>query len=317
MKIKLGILAGGSSPEREISLKSAAEIIKNINNEKYDALIIELPDGSSKRWIKRLMEFDPDIVFNALHGGSGENGSVAGLLNCLGIPYVGSGVLAGAMGMDKHISKALMRVNSIPVADDVFIKKSDGVVGYEEKIKEMGFPLIVKPNNGGGSIGIGLAESFDEVLNSISFVFEKMNDDALIEKFIAGREVTCVVVQNEEALDVFPVFDIFTENKFYDYNAKYIDDSAKLCFSTLPDFLQTMIKEIAKKVFFVFNCCGYCCVDFIVREEQIYVLEVNTLPGLTAHSTVTRSLAALGIDRKDFFDGLIQFRLKQREQGAF
>ncbi len=306
MKIKLAILFGGASLEREISLKSAGEVIKYINKENYIIKPIDVPQKNNILWIKELLEFSPDIVLNLLHGGSGENGSTAGLLNCLNIPFAGSGVLAGAICMNKNMCKSVLKDNGVPVCDDVFIKKGDKIIDYEEKIKELGFPVIVKPNNGGGSIGISVAENLEETKSAVTEIIQNYNDDVIIEKFISGQEVTCVVLQREKGLEVFPILDVSSKGKFYDYNAKYIDNTAKISFSTLPKFIRDMIKDIAAKVFKIFECGGICYVDFIVREEQVYFIEANTNPGFTSHSTITRTLKELNISMSDFLDEIIR-----------
>lgn len=315
MKIKICILMGGSSIERDVSFKSAHKILNNINNgnNNYNVAVIKISeDESNNNWVKELIEFSPNIVLSALHGGRGENGEIQGLLDCLNIPYVGSKVLSSSICINKYLSKVIMKANCIPVAEDVFVKKGESLIQYEEKINQLGYPVIVKPNNGGSSIGISVANSFEEVEKSI-FDIEKYNDDILIEKFIKGREVSCGIVQTKDKLEVLPVLDIMVSDKFYDYNSKYIDDISKVDFSTLPDFLQTMIKEIAKKVFNILNCEGYGVVDMIVHEEQIYVLEVNTLPGFTKNSLIPMEIKGIGMSFEQFLDNLIEYELSKKK----
>lgn len=309
MKIKLGILFGGSSIEREVSICSANEVLNNIDKDKYDIFIYDIPkDKTDKEWIKKLIDNPPDIVLSTLHGGSGENGNIQGLLNCLCIPYVGSGVLSSALGMNKHISKMIMKANYIPVIDDIFIKKNENIVEYEEKIKQLGFPVIIKPNNGGSSLGISVANNYDEVIKAVNEVIN-YNDDILIEKFISGKEVTCCVINTENKLDLIYVLDINTLNQFYDYKAKYIDNMTKINISSLPEFLKIMIQEVAKKVFNVLECKGYACIDMIVHEEQIYVIEINTLPGLTKNSLITKASEYSSNGFSKFIDNLIKYEL--------
>lgn len=306
MKTKLAVLSGGNSFEREISLQSAKEVLKYINKDVYEVKEITVPNDKSISWINDLIGFAPDVVLNLLHGGEGENGSVSGLLNCLNIPTVGNCVLSGAICMNKSMCKSVLKENGVPVCEDVFIKKTNDIVDFEEKIKELSFPVIVKPNNGGGSIGIYICNDISETKEAIKNIISEYDDDVIIEKYISGKEVTCVVVQKQNSLEVLPVLDVSTNSKFYDYNAKYVDKSSKLKFSTLPEFMQDMIKDISKKVFDIFECKGICCVDLIVSDEQVYFIEVNTIPGFTAQSTVTRTLNELGIGIGDFIDDLIK-----------
>jgi len=312
MKTKLAVLAGGTSFEREISLHSSKEIVKYLDKEKYEVNIITVPKEKDTLWIKKLTEFSPNLVINLLHGGDGENGSVSGLLNCLNIPSLGNGVLSGAVCMNKNICKSVLKMSGVPVCEDIFIKKDDNITDFEEKIKELGFPVIVKPNNGGGSIGISVTKNPEETKYAVENIIKNYRDDVLIEKFISGKEVTVVLVQKNNTAEVLPVLDIHPNGGFYDYNAKYIDASAKIGFSTLPEFIRKMIEDIAKKVFKTFECRGFCYVDLIVKEEQVYFIEVNTIPGFTKHSIIVRTLQALNVDIGDFLDELIQNELKTR-----
>ncbi len=305
MKIKLGVLIGGDSSERDISIETAKEVLKNLDKNKYEIQEIMIDENNHNQWIRSLLDTPPDVVLSALHGGKGENGSVQGLLECMNIKYVGSGVLASALGMDKQISKMMMSINHIPIATDLFIKKEESIILYEEKINELGFPLVVKPNNGGSSIGVSIVNNFDALITAFEFI-KNIPDDILIEKYISGREVTCGVVETENGIEVLTVLDISTEKTFYDYAAKYSDETTKIDFSTLPEFLQVMIQEIAKKVFCIFNCKGYARVDMIVHEEQVYVLEINTLPGLTSHSLIPKAATGKGMDFSQFLDLIIQ-----------
>ncbi len=309
MKIKLAILAGGASFEREISLRSSEEIIKYLDIKKYDINTIIVPKEKNTSWVKELIDFSPDLVINLLHGGDGENGSVSGLLNCLNIPSIGNGVLSGAVCMNKNICKAVLKNSGVPVCEDVFIKKDDCITDFEEKIKGLGFPVIVKPNNGGGSIGISVAENIDDVKSLAESIIKNYNDDVLIEKFIDGKEVTIVLIQKNNNIEVMPVLDISPKGGFYDYNSKYVDATAKIEFSTLPLFIRKMIEDIAKKVFKIFECEGFCYVDLIVKEEQVYFIEVNTIPGFTKHSIIIKTLKALNMDIGNFLDELIQNEL--------
>ncbi len=306
MKIKIAVLAGGASFEREISLLSSEEIVKYLDKEKYDVNVITVPKERDSFWIKQLTDFSPGLVINLLHGGEGENGSVSGLLNCLNIPFLGNSVLSGAVCTNKNMCKAVLKNSGVPVCEDVFIKKDDNITDFEEKIKELGFPVIIKPNNGGGSIGVSVAENIDEAKTLTENIIKIYDDDVLIEKFIYGKEVTIVLAGKNNTIEVLPVLDISPDGGFYDYNAKYVNASAKIEFSTLPKFIREMIEDIAKKAFKILECRGFCCVDLIVSEEQVYFIEVNTVPGFTKHSIIVRTLRELNVNIGGFLDGLIE-----------
>lgn len=309
MKVNLTILKGGNSYEREISLKSFENILKYINKEKYNIQIIDINRDSFKDLIltKEILKFKPDVVFNTLHGGEGEDGTIQGFLTMFNIKYVGSKSLSSGICIDKNLSKIIMKVNNIPIIDQVFIKKGEDFLLYESQIRELSYPIIVKPNRGGGSIGISIAENREELIFAIDKI-KKLEDDILIEKFIHGKEVTCCVIQSNKGLTVLPLLDINTNNKFFDYSAKYQDET-NIDFSTLPRFLQTMIEEVAKKVFNALKCEGYANIDFIIKEEEIYVLEVNTLPGMTEKSLLPKAVSLLNINFTDFLDSIIEFAL--------
>lgn len=148
---KLIILTGGNSLEKEISLKSCENILKYISKEKYNIKVINIPENFAEnlKWLKEIIEFSPDITFSTLHGGEGEDGTMQGLLDMLSIKYVGSKTLSSGLCMDKKLSKDILKFNKIPILEDIFIKKDEDILQYENQIKELGFPLIVKPNKGG------------------------------------------------------------------------------------------------------------------------------------------------------------------------
>lgn len=308
-KIKVALIDGGNSTEREVSFKTSNEMYKNLDKNKYDVQIITIPNDNTNDWVMELIKSKADIVLSALHGGSGEDGTVQGLLECLNIPYVGTKVLGSALSMDKHLSKQIMQLYNIPVAQDVFIKINEEFKNYEDDINKLGYPLVVKPNKGGSSIGITIVNTKQELIKAIDLV-KQLKDDILIEKYIQGREVTCGLVENKTDIEVLTVLDISANSTFYDYKSKYEDNNTKIVFSTLPKFLQDMIQEIAKKVFIVLKCKGYARVDMIVHQEQIVVLEINTLPGMTSHSLIPKAIEAKGLSYSQFLDTLINFELK-------
>jgi D-alanine-D-alanine ligase len=276
-----------------------------LDKAKYDVTKYDVPEDGSTAWITSLTADKPDIVLNALHGGSGEDGGVQGLLSCLGIPFVGSDVAASAICMDKALCKALMKAASIPVAAGVSIKRGDSLASYEETIGGLGFPLIVKPNKGGSSLGISVVNNMDELKNAVYTVFEDFADDALVERYIDGKEVTCAVLQGERGAEVISLLDINKQGGIFDYTAKYEGSIWSGGISNLPQYMQAMINGIAKKAFTMLGCSGYACVDMILDEEQIYVIEVNTLPGMTEKSLIPNAVKAVGSDLGSFLDKLI------------
>ncbi len=310
--LRLSVLAGGNSTEHDVSMLSASYIMDSLNKAKYDISLITIPKEKETGWIRQLLENPPDIVLSALHGGLGENGAIQGLLECMGIPYIGSKVMSSAISLDKQMAKQLMTLNSVQVPEGVLVKHSAPLNEHLAKIREIGFPLVVKPNSGGSSIGVKIVSSELSLIDAVEQVKREYKDDVLIERYIKGMEVTCGVVETKDGLEVLTVLDIETDNEFFDYEAKYTEHMSKVELSRLPEFMQTMIKEIAKKVFSVLCCTGYGRVDMIVADEQIYVIEMNTLPGLTPHSLIPKAATSGGTTFAQFLDSLINFELEKQ-----
>ncbi len=309
-KINVAILAGGSSVERDISLRSCENITANLDNDKYNIKIYELPKDGSTNWAREIIKEPPDIVLSALHGGNGENGSLQGFLHCLGIPFAGSRVLSSALCMDKKTAKTVMAANHIQVPADVCIKRGERLIDYADEIRQMGFPLIAKPNRGGSSIGIGIAYDMDELEKAVDSIAKKYDDDVIAEKYIQGQEITCAVAESKDSIDVMAVLDINKRGDIFDYEDKSKSSSPLGDISNMPVFMQDMVKAIAVKTFTVLKCRGYACVDMIVKDEQIYVIEVNTLPGLTDKSLIPKAAQISNMSFGEFLDRLIEFELR-------
>ncbi len=304
-KIKLGILAGGSSVEREVSLKSCENLLNNLNNDKYDIHVYSLPKENDGKWFNDLINDKPDVVVNALHGGLGENGSMQGLLHCMGIPYIGSKVLSSALCMDKKEAKTVLSANHIQTAADIYIKRGESIALFVDDIRQIGFPLIVKPNRGGSSIGIEIVNDLAELDRAVNNIVEKYDDDVIAEKFIKGREITCCVFEENNEPEIMAVLEVNKQGQIFDYADKY-ERGISSALSSMPRFMRDMVKSIAKKTFSLLKCRGYACVDMIVMEEQIYVIEVNTLPGLTENSLIPKACQDYGIGFGEFLDRLIE-----------
>ncbi len=260
-------------------------------------------------WAKEIIDFKPDIIFSTLHGGFGEDGTMQGFLDMLSLKYVGSKAFSSAICIDKKFSKNILQFNKIPILPDIFLKKEEDIFLYENEIKQMGFPLIAKPNKGGASIGLYLAYNMKELENAIKNI-KDLKEDILIEKYILGKEVTCCVIEKNDGLYVLPLLDIKNKNGIFDFSAKYNEDG-NVNFSKLPNFMQKMIEEISKKAFKALKCEGYANIDLIVKEEEIYVLEINTIPGMTEKSLLPKAIKIKGIDFSNFFNELIEYRLEK------
>ena len=294
--MKVGIIMGGISSEKEVSLKSGEEVLKHINKTKYEAIPIVL--HSKKEAIDKLSGID--FAFLALHGRFGEDGTIQALLETLDIPYSGCRVLTSALCMNKHLTKKLLASENITTPKGILIKASEPL--NSSITSTLNYPLIVKPNTGGSSIGTCKVENKTDLLSAIDEAF-KYDEELLIEEYIAGEEITSFVLDGE----VFPTVCIKPRfGQFFDYNSKYTINGALEEIALLPSILQDKVTQISEKIWALFSCKSYCRIDFIIKNETIYVLEINTLPGLTETSLIPQSAKAKGIDFTTLIDAIIR-----------
>jgi D-alanine-D-alanine ligase len=282
---KVAVLLGGRSAEREVSLKSGAAVLAALQRSGVDAHAFD----PATRNLQALLDEGFDRVFIALHGRFGEDGTVQGALELLGIPYTGSGVMASALGMDKWRSKLVWQAGGLPIPDFVMLtEQSNGA----DVVQQLGLPLFVKPANEGSSVGISKVKATVELQSAYSSA-AKHDPLVIAERFIGGGEYT-VAILGEQAL---PVIKIEPVNEFYDYEAKYLrDDTRYLCPSGLAATQEAEMQRLAKLAFALIGGQGWGRVDFLMSESgQPYVLEANTSPGMTDHSLVPMAARKAGI----------------------
>jgi len=282
---KVAVLFGGRSAEREVSLKSGAAVLAALLRSGVDAHAFD----PATRNLQALVDEGFDHAFIALHGRFGEDGTVQGALELLGVPYTGSGVMASALGMDKWRSKLVWQAGGLPVPEFLIInEKSDSA----EVVGKLGLPLFVKPANEGSSVGISKVKTVDDL--SAAYQSAAKHDKLVIaERFIGGGEFT-VAILGDQAL---PVIKIEPANEFYDFEAKYLrDDTRYLCPSGLDVGRETQMQHLALQAFALIGGLGWGRVDFLMSEDgQPYVLEANTSPGMTDHSLVPMAARVAGI----------------------
>lgn len=303
IKTRVAVLYGGKSSEREVSLETGKEVINALDKDKYQVIDIEIPSDDNRKWIKKIIKNKIDLAIIALHGGIGENGSIQGLLECLNIPYIGSKVLGSALGMNKYIAKQLLSFNNIDVPTGIYLESSKKINDYE--ISKLNYPLVVKPNEEGSSVGVTIVNNVDELKRCV----ERLEKDILIEEYINGTEVTCGVIENNDKLIALDVLEIKSTSDFYDYKAKYEDDTTVIKEAILDKALIKEIKEVAIMAFKTLKAKDYARIDMIIKDKNVYVLEINTLPGMTPHSLIPKSLNLKGISYSDFLDSLINSTL--------
>ncbi len=352
-RIRVGVLFGGRSAEHEVSLVSAASIIEALDRKKYDVFPIGItPEG---RWLssndavqllkekssveslpEHLILPDPrkqglveintsgvaeiqniDVVFPVMHGTFGEDGTVQGLLELAGVPYVGAGVLGSAVGMDKMIQKQVLEAAKIRVAQGLSFFVSE----FEESQKkivarieeELQYPCFVKPSNTGSSIGISKAHDRNELIDAVALAGQ-YDRKIIVEKSIEkAREIECGVIGNEKpAASVLG--EIIPSNEFYDYDAKYVDGkSTAIIPADIPKWAVRKIQYIACKAFKVLDCSGMARVDFLVQGNgsKIFLNEINTIPGFTSISMFPKLWEASGLSYSDLLDKVIQLAIER------
>jgi D-alanine-D-alanine ligase len=291
-KLRVVVLMGGRSSEREISLLSGKEILANIDKNAYSVSSVEIPKNGNK-WIDQLLRLKPNLVFIALHGTFGEDGSIQGMLEQLGISYTGSGILASAIGMDKILFKKIMRTEKIPVPKDI---------SY--------IPCFVKPNGEGSSVGASPVFKQNMLKPAIKLA-KKFSDDVLVEEYIKGIELTCAVIGNEDPV-ALPVIEIHPlKAKFFDYKSKYkINASEEIVPAGISKNMAKKVQELSIKVYKIIGCSGFARVDFILKDNKYpIVLEINTIPGLTKMSLVPKAAKSAGISFSKLIDKIIHYAI--------
>jgi D-alanine-D-alanine ligase len=322
MKKKVGVLRGGPSSEYEVSLKTGKTVLDNLPSS-YEGLDILIDkDGV---WYISGLKTDPlrvskqvDVIFNALHGTYGEDGIVQRILEQLSIPYTGSTALASAVGMNKLLTKKIYKNNNIKTPLYTTVSKKENIGEHVIRIfKTFPMPVVIKPVSGGSSVGTCIAKNIKELERGIIEAL-KYSDSALIEEFIIGKEATCGVVDNFRNEDRYALVPIEirkpTNASFFDYQAKYGGQSLEICPGNFTSEEKKLIENISKQAHEVLGLRHYSRSDFIIHPKRgIYILETNTLPGLTSESLLPKSLKAIGCSLPDFFDHLIKLALDKQK----
>ena len=332
-KLRVAVVMGGRSSEHEISLASARSVLEALDPARYEAVTVEI--GRDGRWelgsgmpaeLERYGHSatetlpvptsrvpatlsEVDVVFPVLHGPFGEDGTVQGLLELADVPYVGAGILASALCMDKDRFKAVLRDEGIPVTPSVTLReKADG---FESPF---GFPVFVKPARLGSSVGISKARGEDELRAAIELAF-RHDEKVLVEEFVSGVEVECSVLGNQEPIASIPG-EIVANADWYDYSAKYDEGGMDLVIPprVSPDRIER-VQELSVQAFRVTECEGMARADCFVREDgEVLVNELNTIPGFTGTSVYAQLFAASGLPYERLLERLIELALERHER---
>jgi len=304
----IGVIAGGDSPEREVSLTSGHQIHAALGKLGYRAKEID---------IESLDDLVPslrgiDVAFNCLHGGSGENGVVQLLLDVLGIPYAGSGPLASALAMDKPRAKAVLVAKGLAVPRWQLYRNDDLEAFFEAACDELGLPLVIKPCDEGSSFGVRIVEDSTKLVEAAARTLSQFGS-LFVEEFIAGRDLTAGILLVEGEERALPLVEMCPKNRFYDYEAKYTKGMTEyLVPAPLPEETTRRVQEAALTAHQCLGCYGFSRVDLRLGEDDIpYVLEVNTLPGMTPTSDLPQAAAAVGIDFPQLVEVMLQTAFKE------
>lgn len=308
--LKVLVLMGGISTEREVSLKSGEGVYNALVEAGFDAVKLDVTRDN----ISEIQKINPDVAFIALHGKGGEDGSIQGLLEWTQIPYTGPGIAASSICMNKILTKKLMIQNGIrtPKFLEFYTNNNFDYVTAEKMIEdELGFPVVLKASCQGSSIGVEIVKEksqLKQVFNSLALY----GDSILAEEFIEGTEVTVPVLGNSE-LKILPIIEILSENEFYDYESKYTNGmSHHLIPARICDNVKNLIEEAALRAYRAAECRGLSRIDFIIDKKGIpYFIEINTSPGMTDMSLFPESAKYAGIDFPQLVDKLVKLALER------
>ena len=297
---KIAVLLGGTSAEREVSLNSGTAVLNALRKQGYDAYPIDPKEFP----VATLKEQGFDRVFNILHGRGGEDGTMQGLLEQIGIPYTGCGVMASALTMDKMRTKMLWKAFGLPVAEmEIVTVENRATLNPESVVKKLGLPLMVKPSLEGSSVGLTKVKTMEELESAVDFAL-KFDRTVLIEEWLAGDEFTVPVLNNE----VLPSIKIVPEGEFYDYDAKYISDNTQyFCPAGLSDAREQELRRLVKQAYDVVGCRGWSRIDVMADAEgKFRLVEVNTNPGMTSHSLFPKSAATVGYSFEQLVEKILE-----------
>lgn len=296
---KIAVLMGGPSSEAEISRRSGKNIFKALQNLGYkNAELIEVDENIAATLRTKNIEF----VYNAMHGRFGEDGCIQGMLEVMGIPYTGCGVMASSVCMNKEYTKNILKEAGIPLIKSVLIKKGED---YKEKIKELKYPFMLKPVSEGSSIGMYKVNNPEEMAECFE-KSAKYGQDVMVEEFIQGKGLTVGVLEDGDKMFATEIIEFRTKTEWYDYEAKYTAGMTEFIIpAELSQEMTKKVKQIAVDAFKACDCRGVSRVDFMVADDKAYVLEINTSPGMTDLSDLPAQSNAMGID----YDTLVQIIL--------
>ena len=327
MKKTIAIVCGGDSSEHDVSMRSAEGIASFIDPTHYIIYKVEihagkwealLPDGTRSKVNRDDFSFEaegqtvrPDFCYITIHGAPGENGELQGYLDLIGMPYSTCGVLVEAMTYDKFVLNNYMRgMGGVSVADSLLVKQGrSDEVSDDDIISRIGLPCFVKPSRGGSSFGTTKVKTREALRPAIELAL-KEGEDAMVEAFMDGMELTCGCYKTREKSVVFPITEVVSKNEFFDYDAKYNNESDEITPARISQHLAERVSKLTSMIYDILDCHGIIRIDYIITKgEKINLLEINTTPGMTSTSFIPQQVRAAGLDIKDVMTDIIEDRL--------
>ncbi len=317
---RIAIVAGGDSSESEVSLRSAAGLMTFIPDE-YEKYIVSITGGdwnvhlldsvttlidkNDFSFVKEGRKTTFDFAYITIHGTPGENGILQGYFNLIGMPFSCCDVLASALTFDKYVCNQFLRNFDIAVAPSVVLRHRQ-TISNADIVEKLGLPLFVKPSAGGSSFGITKVKEADQLSPAIEKAF-KESDEVVVESFVAGTEVTCGMYKTRSKTVVLPVTEVVSKNEFFDYDAKYKNQSDEITPARISDTLTRQIQATTEKIYDLVGAKGIVRVDYIIEESgRIVLLEVNTTPGMTPQSFLPQQIKAAGLNIQDVMRDIIE-----------
>ncbi|OFX74687.1 MAG: D-alanine--D-alanine ligase A [Bacteroidetes bacterium GWE2_29_8] len=320
----IAVITGGNSTENEISLKSANVVFENIDNNSFEKYLIDIRGND---WIVSLkgnnfkidkndfsLTLDKnkiffDCAYIIIHGNPGENGKLQGYFDMLSIPYTNCNCLTSSITFNKSACKSYLSTFDVNLAKSISLKKNE-IIDIEKIIEKVSLPCFVKPAEGGSSVGISKVEKKEELKAAINLAYQ-CDNQIIIEEYIAGRELTCGIFCYNGEIVKFPVTEIISQNKFFDYEAKYFGKSLEVTPAEINDTLKEKCQTTAAYIYNALNCKGICRVDFICdKNEKLWFLEINTVPGMSAESIIPQQAKELGLSFPELCSMTINEALK-------
>lgn len=287
---KIGVLCGGMSSEREVSLRSGKNCHEALLRLGYkNAVLVDVDENIAEQLKKEKIEY----AYNALHGKYGEDGCIQGLLEIFKIPYAGCGTMSSAICMNKEYTKKILSTADIPLIKSVFIRKDENIL---ESVKNLNYPMMIKPVSEGSSFGMSKVENDEQLIKAVEEA-QKYNPDVLIEEYLVGICATVGVLENNGETFATEILELRPKNEWYDYEAKYTKGLTEFILpAQISDEMTARIKKLAIESYKLANCSGVSRVDFHIVGDIPYVLEINTSPGMTDTSDLPAQAACMGID---------------------